>query len=145
MTDMLDKQIKNVTTMVEQQIQKLREEINSELQEMRRNIGVARQDMEVTRDILKATPHDLEATRREFESQLAAVEARTTRGGGGNVGTRAERVKPLKFDGSASWAVFRYHSMPRPITSGHRARRTLIYSPYSREKLLTPYILSQPE
>jgi hypothetical protein len=30
----------------------------------------------------------------------------TTRGGGGNTGTSTDRVKPLKFDGSASLAVF---------------------------------------
>jgi hypothetical protein len=35
-----------------------------------------------------------------------AVEARKKRGGGGNIGTSADKVKPPKFDGSTSWAVF---------------------------------------
>jgi hypothetical protein len=40
--------------------------------------------------------------------QLAAVEARTKRGGGGNAGTRTDRVKPPKFDRSTPWAPFNH-------------------------------------
>lgn len=68
---------------------------------MRRNIGVARQD------ILEATRRDLKATLREFKSELAALQTRTARVGGMIGGTSADRVKPSKFDGSTSWAVFR--------------------------------------
>jgi hypothetical protein len=40
------------------------------------------------------------------KAQLAAEEARTRRAGGGNAGANADEVKPPKFDGSKSWAVF---------------------------------------
>jgi hypothetical protein len=51
----------------------------------------------------------MEATRRDFETQLAAVEARTRRAGGGNTGTNVDKVKTPKFDGSTFWAVFHRH------------------------------------
>jgi hypothetical protein len=60
-----DRQLNGITTMVELKSQKLREEFNGE-------IHVPRRDMETTR-------RNLEATRPEFESQLVAVGARTTR------------------------------------------------------------------
>jgi hypothetical protein len=40
------------------------------------------------------------------ETQLAAVGARTTCGGGGNAGTSTDRMKPPTFDGSPSWTIF---------------------------------------
>jgi len=63
----LDKQQKNVTSIVEQQVRNLRE---------------------------------------EFEAQLAAVEARSRRAGGRGPGASTTTVKPPKFDGATSWAVF---------------------------------------
>jgi hypothetical protein len=59
----------------------------------------------VVRQEIETTRRDLEVTWREFESQLAAVEAWKRRGSG-NVGTSSDRLKPQKFDGSQSWAVF---------------------------------------
>jgi hypothetical protein len=49
---------------------------------------------------------DIEATRRELEAKLAAVETRTMRAGGSGPGANTSRVKPPKFDGTTSWAVF---------------------------------------
>jgi hypothetical protein len=72
--------------MIEQQAQNLLNEFSTELQ---------------------ATRRDLEATCWEFEIQLAAVEAQMIHGGG-NVGTRADRVKPLKFDEFMSWTVLHH-------------------------------------
>jgi len=65
--DRLDKQQKNVASMVEQQTRSLQEEI---------------------------------------EAQLPAVEARSRRVGGGGPGTGTTTIKPPKFDGAISWAVF---------------------------------------
>jgi hypothetical protein len=79
-TDKLDKQLKGVTSMVEQQTRNLREGI-------------------------EATRRDTEDTQRNFEAQLAAAEARTRHAGGGNGGTKADKVKPPKFNGSISSAV----------------------------------------
>jgi hypothetical protein len=50
---------------------------------------------------------DLEATQRDLETHLAALETRTRRAGGSSAGTNADKVKPPKFDGSTSWVVFR--------------------------------------
>jgi len=44
--------------------------------------------------------------REEFEVQLAAAEARSRRAGGGGPGASTITVKPPKFDGATSWAVF---------------------------------------
>jgi len=44
--------------------------------------------------------------REKFEVQLAAVEARSRRAAGGGPGTSTTTVKPPKFDGATSWAVF---------------------------------------
>jgi hypothetical protein len=71
--------------MVEQQTRNLREDLS-------RNIGATRQD--------------LEATKRDLETKLAALKARRRRAGGGNARANADKVKPPKFDGSTSWAVF---------------------------------------
>jgi hypothetical protein len=84
--------------MVEQQTRNLREDLS-------RNIEATRQDVEATRRDLEATRHDLEDTRRDLETQLAAVETRTRRAGGGNKGANADKAKPPRFDGSTSWAV----------------------------------------
>jgi hypothetical protein len=55
---------------------------------------------------LKNVSSVVEATREDFETQLAALGARTRRAGGGNAGANADKVKPPKFDGSTSWVVF---------------------------------------
>jgi hypothetical protein len=44
--------------------------------------------------------------REEFKAQIAAVEARSRRAGGGSPGARTATVKPPKFEGLTSWAVF---------------------------------------
>jgi hypothetical protein len=81
----VDTQLKNVTSMVEQQTRNLCEDLSK---------------------TIKATRQDLKATKRGLETQLAALEVRTRRAGGGNAGANADKVKPPKFDGSTSWAVF---------------------------------------
>jgi hypothetical protein len=58
-------------------------QVYSELQETRRDLGVA-QDIE-------ATQTDLEASWRVFDTELEAVEERTTRGGGASMGSSACR------------------------------------------------------
>ena len=49
---------------------------------------------------------DIEATRRELEARLAAVDAQAFRTGSGGPGASYSTVKPPKFDGATSWAVF---------------------------------------
>jgi cob(I)alamin adenosyltransferase len=44
--------------------------------------------------------------REEIEAQLAAVEPRSRRARGGGPGASTTTVKPPKFDGATSWAVF---------------------------------------
>jgi hypothetical protein len=69
-------------------------------------LQVTRHKIEVTRqDILEATRFDLELTRRDFEHQLAAVEARTRCTGTGNVAANAGKLNPSTFDGFKSWVV----------------------------------------
>jgi len=46
------------------------------------------------------------ATRRELEAQLSAVDVRSRRAGGGGPGANSTTVKPTKFDGATSWALF---------------------------------------
>ena len=48
----------------------------------------------------------MEATQRDLEAQLAAVEAGTRRAGGGGPGANITTVKLPKFDGATSWAEF---------------------------------------
>ena len=49
---------------------------------------------------------DIEATRRELEARLAAVDARAGCAGGSGPGVKSSTVKPPKFVGASSWAVF---------------------------------------
>jgi hypothetical protein len=48
----------------------------------------------------------IETTRRELEAKLAIVETQTRRAGGSGPGANTSTVKPPKFDGTTSWAVF---------------------------------------
>jgi hypothetical protein len=59
-----------------------------------------------TRNLREDLSRNIEATRQDFETQLAALKARTKRAGGGNTGANTDKVKPPKFDGSTSWVVF---------------------------------------
>jgi hypothetical protein len=59
-----------------------------------------------TRNIREDLSRNIEATRQDFETQIAALEVRTRRAGGGNAGANADKVKPPKFDGFTSWVVF---------------------------------------
>jgi len=52
----------------------------------------------------------IEGTQRELEAQLAAVDVRSRRAGGGGPGAHSNTVKPPKFDGATSWAVFHQQS-----------------------------------
>jgi len=68
-----------------------------------------RQQKEVASIMEQQTRHlreGIKVTRRELEAQLAAVDARTRRAGGGGPGANSTTVKPPKFDGGTSWAVF---------------------------------------
>jgi hypothetical protein len=73
----VDTQLRNMSSMVEQQTRNLRENL----------------------------VRNIEATRQDFETQLAALEARTRRAGGSSAGVNDDKVKPPKFDGSTSWVV----------------------------------------
>jgi hypothetical protein len=53
---------------------------------------------------LQTTQYDLKAGYWEFETQVAA-KGKMRQVGRGNSRTSTDRVKPLKFDGSTSWAV----------------------------------------
>jgi hypothetical protein len=59
-----------------------------------------------SRNLREELSKNIEATRQDFETQLAALESRTGRAGGGSAGANADKVKPPKFDGSTSWVVF---------------------------------------
>jgi hypothetical protein len=84
-TDTRHKQLKDVTALIEQSTTNLHEEFST---------------------VLQASRGDLEATRRELETRMAAAEGQTTSGVVGNAGTRTDRVKLLKFDLITLWAVF---------------------------------------
>jgi hypothetical protein len=70
---------------------------------------------------------DLEATRREFETQLALVQARSKCGGGGKAGVSAVVVKTPKFDRSTSWTVFRRQFEAATDHNGLGARRKAMH------------------
>lgn len=57
-------------------------------------------------EIWKQLDTNLEATRQEFETQLAVMDARTRHGGSVDAVSITGRVKPSKFDGSVFWAIF---------------------------------------
>jgi hypothetical protein len=57
------------------------------------------------RATIKETRSAIEATKREFQARLEAIEARTEHGRG--PGVCAYTVQPTTFDGATSWAVFR--------------------------------------
>jgi hypothetical protein len=89
-------QLKSVTTQAEQHAQELRDET----QHLREDFN---KELQVTQEDFKKKIH---STRQDLETQLAAVEARTRCGGTGNVGTHSRQLKPPKFDGTMSWAIF---------------------------------------
>jgi hypothetical protein len=47
----------------------------------------------VTRNLCEDLRTNIEATRQDFETQLAALEARTRRAGGSRAGANADKVK----------------------------------------------------
>jgi hypothetical protein len=53
-------------------------------------------------DIVETTQLGWEATRRDIETQLAAVDTRTRHTGNGNVGTNAGQLIPPEFDETMS-------------------------------------------
>jgi hypothetical protein len=59
-----------------------------------------------TRNLREDLSRNIEATRQDFETQLAALEARTRLAGGSSAGANTDKIKPPKFDGSISWVVF---------------------------------------
>jgi hypothetical protein len=69
----------------------------------------------------------IEATRRELEVQLAAVDSRSRRAGGGSPGAHSTTVKTLKFEvphpGQCSTDSLR---LRQPKTSGHQLRKLLM-------------------
>jgi hypothetical protein len=81
-----------------------------------------------TRNLREDLSRNIKATRQDFETQLAALEARTKRAGGGSAGANADKVKAPKFDGSTSWVVFIVSLKLRPsITFGRPERRPLTF------------------
>jgi hypothetical protein len=82
---------------------------------------------------------DLQATRQELETDLAAVEALTWRGGGENAGALSWKIRPCLTDPRA-WQQFTKSSRPWLITTvGLPVRMPLIYPPSCREKQPTSY------
>jgi polyhydroxyalkanoate synthesis regulator phasin len=108
----LDTQLKIVTTRVEKQAQELRDDFNKELQVTREESRNIRDDFHkeiqsAWQDIIQTTQRDWEATARDLEARLAAVDARMRSTGNGNLGTNAGQVMPPKFDGTTTpWATF---------------------------------------
>jgi hypothetical protein len=80
-------------------------QVISDFQE-RIRAGQAEFEESVTRNLREDLSRNIEATRQDLETHLAALEARTRRAGGGNAGANADKVKPPKFYGSTSWVVF---------------------------------------
>jgi len=67
------------------------------------------QQKEVTAIVEQQIRHlqeDIEATRKELDSQLAAVDASAVCTGSGGPRASSSTVKPPRFDGTTSWSVF---------------------------------------
>jgi len=90
-----------------------------------------RQQKEVTFIMEKQTRNlreGIETTRRELEAQLAEVDVRSRCAGGGGPGTHSTTVKPPKFDGATSWAVFhRQFEAAAVEIIGRQMRKLLIF------------------
>jgi F0F1-type ATP synthase membrane subunit b/b' len=99
----LNTQLKSVMTQAEQQAQELRNDFKKELQATRQ-------------DIIETTQHDLDATARDLECRLAAMDARTRRTGNVNVGTNAGQVMPRSSMELCPGRRSIKRSRPRPIT-----------------------------
>jgi len=61
---------------------------------------------------------------KNIEAQLAVVEARTRRAGGGDPRTNNTTMKAPKFDGATSWAVYHRQS---DAAAAHQMRKLLIF------------------
>jgi TolA-binding protein len=112
--DKVGNHMSTVTEGLKTEMNDLRREV-SEL-ESRINEGQAeveekfeRQQKQVTSIVEQQIRHlreGIEATRRKLEVQLAAVDAQSRCVGGGSPGANSTTVKPPKFDGATSWAMF---------------------------------------
>jgi hypothetical protein len=107
----LKNDIENCISAVKGEISAVKTEFRQEIsvfQERIRNIEAGQAEFEerVTRNLREDLSRNIEATRQDFETQLPDLEARTRRAGGSSAGANADKVKPPKFDGSTSWAVF---------------------------------------
>jgi hypothetical protein len=106
----LDTQLKIVITRVEQQAQEPRNDFSKELQatqdETRNLCENFHKEIQAARqDIVQTIQHDWEATARDLEARLAAVDARTRRTSNGNLRSNASQVKQQKFDGTTPWSA----------------------------------------
>jgi gas vesicle protein len=90
------------------EINAVKNELRQEISAFQERIRAGQVEFEerVTRNLREDLSRNIEATRQDFETQLAALEARTRHAGGGSAGANAGKVKPPKFDGSTSWVVF---------------------------------------
>ena len=68
--------------------------------------GQQKQETTIVEQQTRHLREDIEATWRELEARLAAVDAQAVRTGSGGPGASSSIVKPPKFDGATSWAVF---------------------------------------
>jgi hypothetical protein len=96
--------------------------------------------------VIETTQHDLEAACWEAETQLGAVEARTTHRGSRKAGISADSVRLPKFSGFVSWAAFYCQfgavANHKKWTSCEEAMHLLTVF---RDKPLTSYTVSQLE
>jgi hypothetical protein len=92
----------------EKKINAGQEELRQEISAFQERIKAGQAEFEerVTRNLREDLSRNIEATKQDFETQLAALEARTRRAGAGSAGANADKVKPPEFDGSTSWVVF---------------------------------------
>jgi chromosome segregation ATPase len=88
-------------------ISALETKINACQEKLRQEISAFQERIEAGQaEFEKRVTRNIEATRQDFETRLAALEARRRRVVGSSAGVNADKVKPPKFDGSTSWVVF---------------------------------------
>jgi hypothetical protein len=107
-------------SVADEKTQVLRAELDEKIMETQRQVQVTmatidtrtgnlQDDMtEVRKNLCEAigrTRAELDVRAQGLEDRIAEVEARVELGVGGRTGNDAGRAKPLKFDGTTSWAM----------------------------------------
>jgi hypothetical protein len=102
------KAVKGNISALETKIKAGQEEWRQEISAFQERIKASQAEFEerVMRNLCEDLSRNIEASKQDFETQLAALEARKKLAGGSSAGANADKVKPPKFDGSTSRVVF---------------------------------------